>query len=144
MPRRTFLSLIIALMLVGVGTAYAGFAWMDPIFEVNGTIVMVDVGYNLSNGMDLAPLIKGTRVTLSVPDGVKARLVDDQGAKVKIQRVGTIDESDKRIPITATVEAPDADGQQYPLHVTLFTQGHQWQRGGQSGGSINISGWLDR
>lgn len=144
MTRRTLFSLIIALMLVGVGTAYAGFAWMDPIFDVNGTTVMVDVGYHHRAGADVAALIKGTHVTLYVPHGVDAKLVDNEGAKVKIRRVGTVDEGDRRIPIVVEVLAPDADGQRYPVHVTLVAGRHQWQRGGHSGEPISISGWVDR
>lgn len=147
MTRRTLLSFIIALLLMGVGTAYAGFAWMDPIFEVNGTTVMVDIGYDLPDGVDPAPLIPETHVILYVPEGVDASLIDSQGARAEVQFVEVRhhrDDDRDQIPLVAEVVAPNtSDGQRYHVRVTLRTDEGQWERRGRSDKPIRVKGWVE-
>ena len=104
MKKLLYLTVVIAVLAMASGIAYAGYDWAgDPIFKVEGTIVNVFVAPEEGFGFDASEV----KVELRVPKGVEAELVDSQGFDCKVKHRGKADDDDE-IPLQVKVKVPKA------------------------------------
>ncbi|NOZ06851.1 MAG: hypothetical protein GXP41_10980 [Chloroflexi bacterium] len=141
MLRKKLLVGFLAMMLfVTAGVAYAGWYFRDPIVNIAGTTVTIDIGKNLSTG---GAAQQPDRVLVVVPKEVDARVVDSQGARVKIAHRGKVKEDAERIPFTVIVVSPKTvEGQRYQVDVIVSNGSQTWEAKGRSGKPIRVKGWV--
>jgi hypothetical protein len=102
-------------------TASAGevWCWDDPIFEINGQIVTVNLGVRQS---DLAS-VTGATVVLTVPAGVSARLVSvETTTYTPSVRIVSSGAAGKR-SIDANVNVHMSAGKTFDYQITVTTHG---------------------
>jgi hypothetical protein len=140
MARKLVLSLILSVLMLGVSTTFAAWTWGDPIYNVGGQEVVVDVAYHVANGSDISALVANSPVTLYVPSNVDASIVDPQGMDVHLVRTGTWD-GQGDIPITASVTTPGAfEGEGYLVRILMKVGHKRWQNTGDSGTPVSVDG----
>jgi hypothetical protein len=138
--KRLAISLLVVLLIATAGVAYAGWYFRDPVVNIAGTTVTIDIGKNLPDNFALE---KPDRVVVAVPRGVRAEVVDAQGSKVWIRHLGRIKKGAKRIPFGVVVMTPQAPrGKHYAVSVVVSNGSQTWEAKGRSGKPIKIKGWV--
>jgi len=138
--KKLAIGLLVVLLIATAGVAYAGWYFRDPIVNIAGTTVTIDIGKNLPENYTLD---KPDRVVVVVPRGVEAEVVDPQGSKVWIRHQGRIKKDAKRIPfgvVVVTAKAPR--GKHYAVSVVVSNGSQSWEAKGRSGKPIKIRGWV--
>ncbi len=141
MLRKKLLVSFLAMMLFATaGVAYAGWYFRDPIVNIAGTTVTIDIGKNLPAG---GTAQKADNVLVVVPKEVNAKVVDSQGARVKLVHRGKVKEDAKRIPFEVVVVTPKTiAGQRYQVDVIVSNGSQTWEAKGHSGKRIRVKGWV--
>ena len=101
MKKLLFLTVVIAILAMSSGIAYASLNWDgDPIFSVEGTTVSVLI--EAEEEVDPSKV----RVTVRVPKGVEVDDIDAGGFDLEIKKKGKA--KDDKIPVKVTVKVPKA------------------------------------
>lgn len=101
MRKLLFLTVVIAILAMTSGIAYAGLNWDgDPTFSVEGTTVSVLIEAD----KEIDP--SKVSVVLRVPKGVDAGIVDSEGFRCEVVYRGRVKHD--KIPVVVTVRVPKA------------------------------------
>ncbi len=141
MLRKKLLIGFLAMMLfMTAGVAYAGWYFRDPVVNIAGTTVNIDIGKNLPAG---SAAHDSDKVLVVVPKKVDTKVVDSQGASVRIAHRGKVKEDAKRIPFEVVVVTPKTiAGQRYQVDVIISNGSQTWEAKGRSGKPIRLKGWV--
>ena len=142
--KKVIIGLLVMLLVATAGVAYAAWYFRDPIIDIAGTTVTIDIGKNLPG--DVSPDVvasKPDKVTVVVPKGVEANVIDPQGSKVEIKHQGKLKEDAERISFGVVVVAPKAPkGKHYDVAVVMSNGSQTWEARGKSGKPIKLKGWV--
>jgi len=128
MKKMSVTTVLLLALILGSTVAYAGFNWDgDPIFKVEGTTVKVLV--EAEEGLNPSEV----RVTLRVPKGVEAELVNALGFDCKVEHRGKAKRD--KIPVEVIVKVPKAKPN-FDVRVTVQVSeyGISESRDGRTGG----------